>query len=293
MPVGYKPFTKVMTIRDRSKSLPPLVVIVGETASGKTALALDLAERFNGEIIAADSRTVYKGMDIGTAKPTLEEQARVRHHLIDVVTPEQTFTAAEFQRHAKTAIADIIDHGTLPIMVGGTGLYIDSVLFDFTFRPVGDPAVRRQLEAMTVPQLQRLVEERGLEPPTDPLNKRHLVRTLETNGQASRRQPLRDNTLVLGLSVSREELHERIVKRVDSMLTAGLEQEVRELTHQYGWQVPGLSALGYAEWQPYFAGEQSLEETRASIIKNTQSYAKRQRTWFKRNDSIRWLDDPP
>lgn len=269
-----------------------LLVIVGETASGKTALAIDLAERFNGEIIAADSRTVYKDMDIGTAKPTAEEQKRVRHHLIDVVTPDQTFTAGEFQRRAKAAIEDITARSKLPIMVGGTGLYIDSVLYDFTFRPVADPKVRRGLEAMDVTHLQQLLEERGIDPPTDPQNKRHVIRTLETEGQPSQRQPLRSDTLIIGLKLDREMLKQRITQRVEDMVAAGLVNELKSLAEQYGWDTPALQTPGYKAFRQYLDGKLTLEEAKALFVRSDLQLAKRQRTWFKRNDSIQWLDDP-
>ncbi len=267
--------------------MEPVIAIVGQTASGKSSLALALAERYNGEIIAADSRTIYKEMDIGTAKPSAAEQARVPHHLIDVVTPDQTFTVADFKQQAKKAIKDIQGRGKVPILVGGTGLYIDSVLYDFTLRPV-DEAQRAELEQLSVPELQERITEQGLELPNNPQNPRHLVRVLESNGEPSARKPLRAQTLLIGLDVPADVLQERIEARTTHMFTHGLEDEVHALHKTYDWGTPGMSAIGYAEFEPYIAGRCSLETVKEQIIVHTRQYAKRQKTWFKRNTDIRW-----
>lgn len=222
----------------------PLVVIVGETASGKSALAMQLAEKFDGEIICADSRTIYKGMDIGTAKPSTGDQLRAKHHLLDVVTPDQNFTAAQFKAMANKIIIEISEAGKLPIMVGGTGLYVDGLLYDFGFNNKPD------------------------------------------------KKSLRSNTLILGMLVDRHLLKSRIHDRVEVMISKGLENEVRRLVQKYGWHVKAMTGIGYREFRPYLAGLQSLDETIKNIERNTILYAKRQRTWFKRNDSIHWLDDP-
>lgn len=239
---------------------PKLVVIVGETASGKSALALKLAKLLNGEIIAADSRTVYKGMDIGTAKPTGGEQKQTPHHLIDVIEPNQNFTAADFKNLANQAILEITNKNRLPIMVGGTGLYIDSVLYDYQF------------------------SKRGTE--RDPNNPRHLLSSGE-----DRKRGLRENTLIIGLSPQRDELKERVARRVDEMLTAELVEEVRALVKHYGWEAKAFQAPGYRAFTSYLKGELSLNEARELFIKNDLDLAKRQRTWFKRNNSIHWVNN--
>ena len=238
-----------------------LVVIVGETASGKSALALAMAERWNGEIIASDSRTVYRGMDIGTAKPSKDEQAKVPHHLLDVVNLDEKFSAIMFQQSALELIEELSNRGKLPIIVGGTGLYIDSIIFDYEFH--------------------------SFDAERDPLNPRHLKRT----EPAADTKPMRPNTLVLGLSVSKDELDRRVTKRVEAMIADGLEAEVKQLSQKYGWGVEAMTGVGYREWQAYFEGEQSMEETKQLIITHTLQYAKRQRTWFKRNKSIQWFDN--
>ena len=271
----------------------PILVIVGETASGKSALAFELAQRFNGEIICADSWTVRRGVNIGTAKPSAEEQALVPHHLLDVAGPDEDFTAAVFKRLANQAIADISSRNKIPILVGGTGLYIDGVIYDFGFLPGGDRQARQELSVLTNDQLIHKINELGLKLGTvDIRNKRRLIRLIETNGEQPTRQSLRPNTLIIGLKIERDELSNRITKRVDSMLAAGLEDEVRGLVETYGWGCEALKGVGYAQWEDYFLGSQTIEETRAKIIKATLDLAKRQRTWFKRNKSIHWVSTP-
>lgn len=272
--------------------MPPLLVVVGETGAGKSVLAMELAEQFNGELICADSWTVYKGFDIGTAKPTVEECAKVPHHLLDVAEPAEGFSAVLFQKLAKHAITDISARGKLPIMVGGTGLYIDSVLFDYSFLPPSDPELRGELNSLHLAQVQQRATQMGLDTTgIDLQNKRRLIRLIENNGQRPKKQALRKNTLVFGIATDRERLRERIAKRVDSMVAQGLENEVRALTEQYGWNVEPMKGIGYGEWREYFDGSRDMVETRRRIIQATMDLAKRQRTWFKRNSSIQWVQD--
>lgn len=272
---------------------PPLVVVVGETGSGKSALALELAEKFNGEIICADSWTVRRGVDIGTAKPTHEERERVPHHLLDVVEPCADFTAAVFKRLANASIDNIAARGKLPIMAGGTGLYIDGVIFDYGFLPAGDRKQREVLNALSAEQLTEKAQMAGLSLKNiDTRNKRRLIRLLENSGARPTKAGLRPNTLLLGLTMPREELQQRIEKRTDAMLAAGLEQEVKHLSEIYGWDCEALKGIGYREWREYFQGSQDLRAIRDHIITATLGLAKRQRTWFKRNKHIQWLDDP-
>jgi len=267
----------------------PLVVIVGQTASGKSALGMELARRFDGEIIAADSRTVYRGLDIGTAKPTVADQVEIRHHLIDVADPDQTFNAADFKHLAKRAINDITSRGKLPIMVGGTGLYVDAVVYDFQFRPPASPAERQRLDNMTVSELTAEITARGLPMPDNYQNRRHLSRTLETNGAVSTRGQTRSNTLVMGPQPDQEVLKQRIADRIDIMFADGLVDEARRLFDRYGPMVPALETPGYSALKLYLDGAINLEETKALFVKNDSYLAKRQRTWFRRNNSIHWL----
>jgi len=272
--------------------MSPLIVIVGETASGKSALAMELAERLDGELICADSWTVYRGFDIGTAKPTAADRAAVPHHLLDVADPAEGFSAVVFQKLALAAIADITSRGKLPIMVGGTGLYIDSVLFDYGFLPPSDPALRDELNSLSLEQLHARASELGLDTAgIDLRNKRRVIRLIENNGLRPTKRPMRGNTLVLGMRVEREVLGERIAARVDAMLAAGLEAEVRTLADRYGWDVEPIKGIGYKEFREYVSGTQTIAEVRERIIKGTMDLAKRQRTWFKRNSSIQWVND--
>lgn len=188
------------------------------------------------------------------------------------------------------AIHDITVRGKLPILVGGTGLYVDAVLFDYGFLPAAGKERRNQLNALTIQQLLSLIEAASL--PLDGIdvrNKRRLVRLLETDGSRPTRHGLRPNTLILGIKLEREELEARIVSRVDQMLGLGLEAEARQLADTYGWECEALKGIGYKEWQGYFSGAQDLEQVRAAIIKGTKDLAKRQRTWFKRHEAIHWI----
>lgn len=269
----------------------PLIVIVGETASGKTALSIELAKRLDGEIICADSWTVYKGFDIGTAKPTLAEQDGVPHHLLDIADPAEGFSAAVFQRMAQQTIDDIWRRGRLPIMVGGTGLYIDSILYDYSFLPVSDPATRQQLNSMTLDELLARATQMQLDVSMiDTRNKRRIIRLIENNGVLPTRQPLRDNTLVLGVRRPIEELRERIVRRVDTMVHDGLADEVQRLGEQYGWDCEPMKAPAYRAFREYVKGAISLEEAAFRMVQNDLKLAKKQRTWFKRNSSIHWIE---
>lgn len=263
--------------------MSPLVVIVGETASGKSALALELAQQFDGELICADSWTVYKDFDIGTAKPSELERATVPHHLLDVADANAGFNAVEFQRLAVAAINDIVSRGKLPILVGGTGLYIDSVIYQYAFLAAPPKGMREELNELTLDELFEKAEKQGLSMQgIDTRNKRRVIRLIESEGKLPSRKPLRENTLLLGVTVPRDELHARIELRVNTMLAAGLEGEVRQLADEYGWDAEPMKGIGYWQWKDYFTGEQTLEETRARIIKASMDLAKRQRTWFRR-----------
>jgi tRNA dimethylallyltransferase len=267
----------------------PLVVLVGETASGKTALALHLAKVFGGEIIAADSRTVYSGLDIGTAKPNSQERLAVPHHLLDVVTPDQEFTVADFKNQALRAIREVGDRGRLPLLVGGTGLYVDAVVYDFTFRPPAEAEERERLERLSVEQLQAIILEQSLVMPLNARNPRHLIRAIEAKGVTPKRTKLRENTLFLGLKVEPEVLRSKLEARVAAMVSAGFIEEVKRVAGQYGWGARALQAPGYRAFRAYIEGSISLEEASAKFIQNDWQLARRQRTWFKRDDNIHWI----
>lgn len=269
-----------------------LLVIVGPTASGKSDLALRLAKEHGGEIIAADSRTIYKGMDIGTAKSTEEEQAAVPHWGLNLVEPGQSYSAYEFKEYANRIIQEIKSRGRQPIMVGGTGLYIDSILFDFEFGPPADPAARQRLEMMDVARLQALINEAGYPMPINSLNKRHLVRMIERGGQATKRSELRPGSVVIGLDPGTEVLKERIDRRVERMFTTGFITEVKRLRAEYGEQKILVSAgIGYGPAIEYINGHISLADVRQQFKQGDWQYARRQRTWFRRHPFIHWFSD--
>lgn len=268
----------------------PLVAVVGETASGKSTLAIALAERFGGEIVCADSWTVYKYFDVGTAKPTPEDRLRIRHHLLDIVDPHDGFSAAEFKLLAKQAIADITSRGRLPILTGGTGLYVDSVLFDYSFLPPGDKKLREELNSLSISQLIKKAEESKLDlSDIDLRNKRRIIRLIESGGMKPSKGEMRKHTTVLGVEIERQLLKEKIMLRVDDMFRQGLASEVESLSSRYGWDVEPMKGIGYREFHDYFSGNQTLEVTRDKIIHSTLDLAKRQRTWFRRNKSIHWI----
>lgn len=270
----------------------PLVVVLGPTGCGKTALGIALAQQFNGEIICADSRTIYMGMDIGTAKPTAAERQGIPHHMLDIIEPNETFSAAAFKKRANECILDIASRGKLPIMVGGTGLYIDSVLFDYEFGDAADVALRHQLETKSVSELQAIITERGYTLPENHKNKRYLIRTIERNGDAGRRSGLRTHTLVLGVTSSLELLRPRLAERVDQMIEAGFVTEARVVIRKYGSDAPGCQAPGYKAFAPYFKGMCTFDEARENFVKNDTHLAKRQATWFRRTiyqNSIHWV----
>ena len=268
---------------------PPVIVIVGETGSGKTAMAVELAKLFKGEIVAADSRTVYRGMDIGTAKPTSEERQGIPHYGFDVAEPGGQFTAYDFQQLAQQAIADIAGRGKVPIIVGGTGLYVDAFLYGFSFRSKADDGARTALQQLSVPELQRRVLAAGLHLPENSQNPRHLIRLLEAGASPNQPKVIRPNTLVLGLRVPRDKLEQRVTARVEAMFAAGLVDEVKALAKHYGG-AEALRAPGYKAVCAYLRGEADLAEAKRMFIRDDLRLAKRQRTWFKRNPNIHWLD---
>jgi len=270
---------------------PPVVVIVGETGSGKSALAVELAKRYDGEIIAADSRTVYKGMDIGTAKPPVAERQGIVHHGFDVVPPDGQFTAYDFRQLANKEIVDITGRGKLPIIVGGTGLYIDAFLYNFAFRPPLENRLRDDLRSMTVPELQARIRAVGLPLPVNATNPRHLARLLESGQPPRQDRVLRSRTLVLGLRLERPELEQRIVQRVEDMFAAGLIEETARLHAQYGG-IEALRTPGYRAVVAYLSGALSVDEAKQQFVRADLHLAKRQRTWFKRNNDIHWLGRP-
>jgi tRNA dimethylallyltransferase len=284
----------------------PLIVILGPTAVGKSQVAIEIAERLNGEIISADSRLFYRYMDIGTAKPTREERLRVPHHLIDVADLDETWSLADFRKHAFQAIRDIHQRECIPFLVGGTGQYIRAIIQDW--RPPEIPPnqrMRKVLEAWAAEIGQVGLHNRlsALDPQAadgiHPNNLRRTVRALEvilSTGRLfstqKRQAPSPYNLLLIGLQRPREELYARIDARVHSMLTAGLIAEVKELLLRgIPPDSPSLSAIGYRQVISHLRGENTLDEAIAQIKRGSRNLVRRQANWFKRQDrTIHWFE---
>lgn len=287
-------------------SASPLVVIVGPTAVGKTSLSLHLAESLNGEIISADSRSFYRGMDVGTAKPTPKERARVPHHLIDIADPDETVGLADYQDRAYAAIDDVLARDRLPLLVGGTGQYVQAVVEGWRIpRVPPHPNLRAELEAKAERESPYALHDwlKRLDPEAagdiHPHNVRRVVRALEvclvTGRPISDQQgkvPPPYQILQLGLTMDRQKLYERADRRLEMMIEAGLLDEVRELLEQgYHWELPAMSAVGYAEWKPFFQGQADVTEVIAEIQSDLRRFIRHQYNWFSLdNPDIRWFD---
>jgi tRNA dimethylallyltransferase len=278
----------------------PLIVILGPTASGKTALSLKLAQQFNGEIISADSRQVYRHMNIGTDKILQEAKQGVPHYLLDIVNPDERFTVADFKMQAEALIDDIAARGKLPMLVGGTGLYIRAITENFAIPPE-NPRLRAQLmKELKKNGLDALYEKlKKLDPATaakiHPKNAPYIVRALEifmTTGQPKndvKKMP-KYRCLQIGLSWPREALFERIHRRIDEQIERGLVDETKKLlVLGYSKNLPSMNTLGYKEMVAHLEGIISLDEARDLLKKNTRNFAKRQMTWFKRDKEVVWI----
>ena len=297
--------------QDGSEAQSPLVVIVGPTAVGKTRLALRLAGELEAEVVSADSRQVYRGMDIGTDKPAAEERQRVPHHLVDIVDPDEKLTLARYQDMAYAAIEDVLARGRVPLLVGGTGLYIKSVVEGWSIpRVKPNEALRAELyrEAEVKGEEALHARLRQVDPVAaekiDPRNVRRVIRALEVYletgkpiSELQRRRPPPYRILQIGLTMDRAALYQRIDQRVDRMIERGLVEEVRGLVEQgYGRELPAMSGLGYRQIGCYLRGEISLEEAIRLIKRDTRRFVRQQYNWFRLDDErIHWfraLDDP-
>lgn len=272
--------------------------VVGPTASGKSALALDVAELLGAEVLSADARQVYRGMDVGTAKTPLGARRGIVHHLLDVVDPDQRFTLADYLGLARPVLEAARAADRPLVVVGGTGLYIDALLHGYQLPPGDDGTARAQLASVSLGEL--LEELDQLDPAegqrVERGNRRRVERSLAylratgsaLGAQMARRGRL-DRSIVLGLEVDPATLRERIAARVRSMLEQGLVREVQQLVERYGAAAPGLQAIGYRELLPVVAGRGSTEAAARTIATRTSQYAKRQRTWFRRDAEIVWM----
>ena len=267
----------------------PLVVIVGPTASGKTATALRIAEEYGGEIICADSRTIYKYMDIGTAKPSIEEQKRVPHWGLDLVEPGDVFTAADFKKYALKCIADIRSRGKLPILVGGTGLYVDGIIFDYEFAQP-DPKLREELEQLSLPELIQYCYNNNVELPENDKNRRYVIRQIERKNISGKRleEPIA-NTIIVGIATERDELRHRIEQRADQLFAQGMVEEAKNLGEKYGWNSEAMTGNIYKLVHQFLEGKFTEAELKQKFITSDWQLAKKQLTWLKRNTFIHWL----
>lgn len=284
-----------------NSSVPFLLIIGGATATGKSGLAMALAERLNGAILGADSRQVYREFDIGTAKPSQVDQNRVPHHLIDLCDPTETLTLAEYQQQAQGLIRQLHQTGNVvPILVGGTGLYIDAIVRGLKIPPVApQSALRQQISDLGQSHAYALLQ--SLDPAaTQRIHPNDAVRTVRAleifyvTGQPPSalqgENPPTYPILYLGLDGDIDALHRRIAQRTHTMIEMGFEEEVLHLVKKYGADLPLLQTLGYAEMLPYVQGDTSLDTAIEAIILHTRQFAKRQRTWFRNRATVHWFD---
>lgn len=285
-----------------------IIAIIGPTAVGKTALSFKLAERFQTELVSADAYQVYKGMDIGTAKATKDELATYRHHLIDIIEPNESFSAAAFQKEARRTIGNLHKRGKIPVLVGGTGLYVQSLLEGYEFKAKRHSKEERQAASSRIAALSEeelkayITEKTGYEPPDwhELLSNSHrlvrLVGAIEKGDGAAAVMPQKAggplyHAFVIGLSLPRQVLYERIEKRIDAMIGAGWIDEVQQLLQDGVLpEAQAMKAIGYKELVLYLDGQLSLEAASELIKKRTRHFAKRQMTWFKRMPYIRWYE---
>lgn len=283
-----------------------LVAIAGPTASGKTALAIEIAKRFSGEVISCDSMQIYKGMDIGTAKPEEHEKCGILHHMIDIIEPNQKFSVADFAEMARACINDCLSRGKLPILAGGTGLYMDSVLNNTDFADFkSDPEFRKEMQELAEKEgneaLHSILSQKDPQAAEKihPNNVRRVIRALEVCkvtgktftlvNEESKREALFD-ALVFGIDTDRETLYKRIDKRVDVMMEKGLLDEVKSLCESgVGKDTTAMQAIGYKELLEYIDGKEPLVDAVEKIKQESRRYAKRQMTWFRRNKDIHWV----
>ena len=269
----------------------PLIVIVGPTASGKTSLAIQLAKKYRGEIICADSRTVYRGMNIGTAKPSLEEQQEVSHWGLDLVDPGDSFSVSQFKGYTRQKIKEIRSRGNIPFLVGGTGLYIDSVIFDFQFGAKYSKEKRANLQEMTISELQQYCVNHDVALPENSKNKRYLIRAIERAGKKSSglKVPL-SNTIVVGITTGKQLLRQRITDRAKKMFKDGVVEETIELANNSGWCNEAMTGNVYPIVKKLIEKEIDEDQAIREFIVSDVNLVKRQLTWFRRNSFIEWGD---
>ncbi len=285
---------------------PKVIVIGGPTASGKTALSIALAKRIGAEIVSADSMQIYQQMNIGTAKPTEGEKQHIKHYMLDKIKPNERYSVADYKREAKVAIKEILAKGKMPIVVGGTGLYIDALIYEIEYPEILiDLAYRKELEQFAQKEGLQVLYERAKKIDAQAMEKissndqKRILRVLEIYHQTgktktqleeqSRREPEFDYRM-FAIDMNRQILYQRINQRVEEMLAKGLIQEVQEIYEQYQEFPTSMQALGYKEVVEYLQGKINKEEMIEKIKRESRRYAKRQLTWFRKNKETKWLN---
>lgn len=285
-----------------------VIVICGPTASGKTKLSIEIAKKINGEIVSADSMQIYKEMDIGTAKPTIEEMQGIKHYLLDFVSPDKRYSVADYKKDAINAIDEIIEKNKVPIVVGGTGLYINSLIYGIEYPEIEiDIKYRNELEKTAdepdglrkLYEMAKKIDEEAIKN-ISPNDKKRICRVLEiyhSTGKTKTQQEIESRKngpkydyLIYGLNMDRDKLYDRINKRVDIMIQDGLIEEVKNVASKYKEFPTAMQGLGYKEVLEYLNGDTTKEEMIEKIKMETRRYAKRQLTWFRRYETIKWID---
>ena len=286
---------------------PKVIVICGPTASGKTALSIELAKQLNTEIVSADSMQIYKDMNIGSAKPTLQEMQGIKHYMLDFVSPDERYSVADYKKEATTCIEEILKKGKIPIVVGGTGLYIDSLIYNIEYDEIEyDEKYRKELEEIAKNEGLDVLYDRAKEIDPEAIksisknDKKRIIRILEiykATGKTKTEQEIlsRKNEVpydykVFAINMDRQVLYDRINKRVDIMVEQGLIEEVKMISEKYKKYPIAMQALGYKEIKQYLDGNLTKEEAIEKIKQETRRYAKRQLTWFRKNKQTIWLD---
>jgi len=270
-----------------------IVATVGPTASGKSTLAVQLAKRFTGEVVNADSRSIYRHLDIGTAKPSDSERLGIRHHLLDIKEIGEPMSVFEFRCFADKAIADIQSRGKLPIIAGGSGLYVDSLLYKYAFPGETNSVPEVALDMASDEEL--AIKLADLDPEAvarvDMSNRRRVIRAIQTVGQSrTRLRQVRADAIVLGLSMSKELAHQRISDRVKMAIQDGFLEEVGEVGERYGWDSSAFDIIGYRAFKGVALGTKTLDEGERDFVQGDMALYKKQMTWFKRNSEIYWID---
>ena len=286
---------------------PKVIVICGPTASGKTALSIELAKKINGEIVSCDSMQIYKDMNIGTAKPTIEEMQGIKHYLLDFIEPDKRYSVAEFKKDAEKAIEEILAKEKIPIVVGGTGLYVDSLIYGIEYQDIQlDEEYRKELELIVnekglgiLYEQAKQIDEQAMKKISSN-DKKRIMRVLEIykatgknkteQEMESRKNEVKYDFKVFSLNMDREVLYDRINKRVDIMIEQGLIEEVKNIIQKYSEFPTAMQGLGYKEVVEYLNGKCSKEEMIEKIKMETRRYAKRQLTWFRKNKQTIWIN---